>query len=123
MRRRPPRATRTYTCCPYTTLFRSDAADREALRLQRIERRDHRRTHRAGEHREHRLALQLVSQRARLVGEGAVEGCRVVLGAFERSEEHKSELKSLMRNSYAVFCLTKTNITHRVTHPVRTLYS
>src|SRR3546814_4320027 len=34
---------------------------------------------------------------------------------LRRSEEHTSELQSLMRNSYAVFCLTK-NMTHRATH-------
>src|SRR3546814_5359564 len=34
------------------------------------------------------------------------------LGAFHRSEEHTSELQSLMRNSYAVFCLKKKNTAH-----------
>src|SRR3546814_2293247 len=37
----------------------------------------------------------------------------------ERSEEHTSELQSLMRTSYAVFCLKKNNTHHNITHPNR----
>src|SRR3546814_1761147 len=39
-----------------------------------------------------------------------------------RSEEHTSELQSLMRTSYAVFCLKKTKTTHRKKHPLATLH-
>src|SRR3546814_6291467 len=38
------------------------------------------------------------------------------IAALERSEEHTSELQSLMRNSYAVFCLKKKNKKHKTTH-------
>src|SRR3546814_9021612 len=87
MIRRPPRSTRTDTLFPYTTLFRSQAA----------------------------------------AGLGIVEGSRVRLGNRQGSlvvhaklfdglqpdvgsEEHTSELQSLMRISYAVFCLKKKTI-------------
>src|SRR3546814_17082519 len=85
--RRPPRSTRTDTLFPYTTLFLSriaqHAAMDKAVLLQQI---------RAQVDLQHRLtrceAQQLRAQQA-------------------RSEEHTSELQSLMRNSYAVFCLKK----------------
>src|SRR3546814_8496254 len=88
MIRRPPRSTRTDTLFPYTTRVRSDDADADArgdpsLRPPASCRRAAagRRRHRAG---------------ARGAGGGPV-----------RSEEHTSELQSLMRISYAVFCLKK----------------
>src|SRR3546814_1902063 len=102
---RPPRSTRTDTLFPYTTLFRSlFAAGGRPQSLDEI-----------------------------LVGEGLVEGDEgdatfagkaAILGhqsvtvlpqgrrcglTETRSEEHTSELQSLMRNSYAVFCLKKKN--------------
>src|SRR3546814_3685866 len=77
MIRRPPRATRTDTLFPYTTLFRSDMPFRPGRAVLR---------HRAGG----------VGARPRHRGERA-----------GRSEEHTSELQSLMRISYAVFCLKK----------------
>src|SRR3546814_8813752 len=103
MMRRPPRSTRTDTLFPYTTLFRS-------------------------------LGLALVAA-ATLLHPGAAEGQAApspTLGGYEgkaaatgvhvfynpagllpiRSEEHTSELQSLMRSSYAVFCLKKKKITH-----------
>src|SRR3546814_4545820 len=76
MIRRPPRATRTDTLFPYTTLFRSrfdDVAGGVDILL-------------AGR----RVAAGMIVHRMR-----------------ERSEEHTSELQSLMRTSYAVFCLKK----------------
>src|SRR3546814_9916601 len=88
MIRRPPRSTRTDTLFPYTTLFRSARRTRIAL------------LRRHGE---------------RTAGRGAalrVHGRHV--GAFahrRRSEEHTSELQSLMRISYAVFCLKKKKST------------
>src|SRR3546814_4395207 len=91
MIRRPPRSTRTDTLFPYTTLFRS--------------RRDHTRH------------VELQRQMLRLRGENfaALLAARMMnrntaLCTFEehhRSEEHTSELQSLMRISYAVFCLKK----------------
>src|SRR3546814_1141595 len=86
MIRRPPGATRTDTLCPYTTLFRSLAALRRPLPLARATA-----AHGVQEH--HRRG-------ARRSGRG---GERLA----GRSEEHTSELQSLMRISYAVFCLKK----------------
>src|SRR3546814_6102141 len=83
MIRRPPRSTRTDTLFPYTTLFRSPERPRPLAR---------RRLCRAGEE----------WQGGRPCG---AEGRRVV--GERRSEEHTSELQSLMRISYAVFCLKK----------------
>src|SRR3546814_11060774 len=80
MIRRPPRSTRTDTLFPYTTLFRSQG---------RVPRR-----HLADE----------PGGRRRHRGRGRPSDVR---GALRRSEEHTSELQSLMRISYAVFCLKK----------------
>src|SRR3546814_2200167 len=101
MIRRPPRSTRTDTLFPYTTLFRSLEGNL--------------------------LALVQPTQPGALDGRDVHEHVRpaavrldepVTLGAVEplhgsdrhcRSEEHTSELQSLMRISYAVFCLKKKN--------------
>src|SRR3546814_1876352 len=99
MIRRPPRSTRTDTLFPYTTLFRSrHAQDRQG---------DPRRTGQIGPR-----ARRADAQRRSLSGatralpdRAAAEGRSVHLGP--RSEEHTSELQSLMRISYAVFCLKK----------------
>src|SRR3546814_6839769 len=86
--RRPPRSTRTDTLFPYTTLFRSVLAqrtppqERDALRTE--------------------LLAQPEPQR------DAWLRVRLQFRA-QRSEEHTSELQSLMRISYAVFCLKKKN--------------
>src|SRR3546814_5268745 len=88
MIRRPPRSTRTDTLFPYTTLFRSPDGRRGRPR-ERPAATDHRRP--AARHRD-RLRQQRVEPR-------------------ERSEEHTSELQSLMRISYAVFCLKKKTLT------------
>src|SRR3546814_14424987 len=82
MIRRPPRSTRTDTLFPYTTLFRSGGGQVDDA--------------------EHRG-----DQRDR--GEIAVGGIERHRG--QRSEEHTSELQSLMRISYAVFCLKKKTTT------------
>src|SRR3546814_2758629 len=98
MRRLPPRSTRTDTLFPYTTLFRSPA------HLHRKARRDSCRAQPdAGEpYRPAPPARQRQGQDA----EGDGRGDRADR-ADVRSEEHTSELQSLMRNSYAVFCLKK----------------
>src|SRR3546814_5148734 len=97
MIRRPPRSTRTDTLFPYTTLFRSenetvrDLFGGEAVFTGRI-----------GMTPEGAITLTQLSGRApdfRLSGSGRYEP--------GRSEEHTSELQSLMRISYAVFCLKK----------------
>src|SRR3546814_6460723 len=98
MVRRPPRSTRTDTLVPYATLFRSH---RRYPRTQRAPVGGYRPLHlpprrRQGGHR----ARTVAGACARHAGGRAG-------GAFGRSEEHTSELQSLMRISYAVFCLTK----------------
>src|SRR3546814_3040480 len=101
---RPPRATRTDTLFPYTTLFRSavTAAHAAAAILQ------------AYSHNRAELIIDkknrndLVSQADREAEQAVIEILRERtpdLGI--RSEEHTSELQSLMRKSYAVFCLKK----------------
>src|SRR3546814_3995634 len=80
MTRRPPRSTRTDTLFPYTSLFRSGCARRALRGVGPV--------HARG-------VVQRQGPRRRL------------LDARHRSEEHTSELQSLMRISYAVFCLKK----------------
>src|SRR3546814_5557491 len=70
-----------------------------------------------------RVALRGLQDEARIrhpvVQPLAVPGLEVPLGRF-RSEEHASELQSLMRSSYAVFCLKKKNNTITSTTPTQT---
>src|SRR3546814_2024032 len=97
MIRRPPRSTRTDTLFPYTTLFRSSSRPCE-LHIREIESQyvDHdelhfrRRLKGRARKVEHECLLSWQSRRSSV-----------------RSEEHTSELQSLMRISYAVFCLKK----------------
>src|SRR3546814_3966607 len=100
MIRRPPRSTRTDTRFPYTTLFRS-FGDHEVGFGKRVRGQRHRRVGRG-----HAQRLGRVSEVEQPVPESLVE---VVdhLETAARSEEHTSELQSLMRISYAVFCLNK----------------
>src|SRR3546814_10036664 len=79
MIRRPPRSTRTDTLFPYTTLFRSMIGIYRGIVVDALT-----------VARNHRVDLWVVE-------------------AGSRSEEHTSELQSLMRISYAVFCLKKKN--------------
>src|SRR3546814_3071139 len=106
MIRRPPRSTRTDTLFPYTTLFRS-IADRRVGRIegQAGEVLDE---HEIGEGFEHRDFEPLPLPRPHLVddrGEYAISAVEPRDLVGDRSEEHTSELQSLMRISYAVFCL------------------
>src|SRR3546814_2285743 len=110
MIRRPPRSNRTDTLFPYATLFRSQ--HRDFARLQR------------------RIEARILEQRAQLavqhlqLAQAGVAGVHLQAGVVDaqrrqararvvgrRSEEHTSELQSLMRISYAVFCLTKKKST------------
>src|SRR3546814_7784514 len=95
MIRRPPRSTRTDTLFPYTTLFRSRS--RCSTRIAR----------RGRSECEGRWKSPLAA-RASFMSDGA---SRVTsrMRVRSRSEEHTSELQSLMRISYAVFCLKKKN--------------
>src|SRR3546814_4509602 len=107
MIRRPPRSTRTDTLFPYTTLFRSAGRDRRR-RLAHEPAQDL--LHPA----RRRRARHGADRRARAPGAlsaGPSGGARRQPGGG-RSEEHTSELQSLMRISYAVFCLKKKNTTN-----------
>src|SRR3546814_6301564 len=118
MLRRPPRSTRTDTLLPYTTLYRSGHAlhetDSVLTRLPgdaRLDPNDATRLLR--ERSEPAATLDVAAARsapgvlaAHQIAGGATYDGLVAL----RSEEHTSELQSLMRSSYAVFCLKKKNI-------------
>src|SRR3546814_10296910 len=95
MRRRPPRSTRTDTLFPYTTLFRSQGdpgrRDGGADELDQLAEERH---GPGADAREAPACRGLWSRSGRSLFQ-------------ERSEEHTSELQSLMRISYAVFCLKK----------------
>src|SRR3546814_7420338 len=102
MIRRPPRSTRTDTLFPYTTLFRSRETaagdDRGALARAR--------------HRRRGVRPQDTRRRVRVVARSDRRHQGLHHRATHlrhRSEEHTSELQSLMRISYAVFCLKKKN--------------
>src|SRR3546814_8063171 len=103
MIRRPPRSTRTDTLFPYTTLFRSPPklpANSPAKAACRPS------SHRADLHPTRKVRGRLVLGR-RSCRENNIERRTDLEGlpCFSRSEEHTSELQSLMRISYAVFCL------------------
>src|SRR3546814_10225104 len=95
MIRRPPRSTRTDTLFPYTALFRSVAEQVVDHRRHVVVRRQQ-----AG------LGHDAVAVMIGVAGKSDVEA---ILHPDQslRSEEHTSELQSLMRISYAVFCLKK----------------
>src|SRR3546814_7350648 len=101
MIRLPPRSTRTDTLFPYTTLFRSAQPCEEGLALR-------------GDRRQ-RFLLESDRHQCPFLDERTVQARRRTVGQdVPRSEEHTSELQSLMRISYAVFCLKK-KITKEVT--------
>src|SRR3546814_5246247 len=92
MIRRPPRSTRTDTLFPYTSLFRSKAISR----------------------RQRGVAKQVGAD---LLSASVISTVWPHAHLRVRSEEHTSELQSLMRNSYAVFCLKKKmNQSHNTNH-------
>src|SRR3546814_3004262 len=94
MIRRPPRSTRTDTLFPYTTLFRSDRG------------------------------VDRVARRPVRIEDGRAALDHAINDLFQRSEEHTSELQSLMRISYAVFCLKKKkkNQDHKNTNTIKKNY-
>src|SRR3546814_2704738 len=121
MLRLPPRSTRTDTLFPYTTLFRSLAAksginlkefseivlsggasSRMAeLKSKKLLDRDY----------STQFSLKLMLKDLQLAQRQSV--------SFQRSEEHTSELQSLMRISYAVFCLKKTITKNKKVHQIQ----
>src|SRR3546814_10012170 len=121
MIRRPPRSTRTDTLFPYTTLFRSKPRDewRPGMTMEKII-----------EELDSKLKIpglanvfvQPIRNRIDMLATGIKTPVGVkISGPDLRSEEHTSELQSLMRISYAVFCLKKkkknTNEAH--THALK----
>src|SRR3546814_5840419 len=98
MIRRPPRSTRTDTLFPYTTLFRSKRLCREC------------RDDGSDGHAAPPASLEWRRDGGDESGMGGITGSGT---ATPRSEEHTSELQSLMRISYAVFSLKKKNIIQR----------
>src|SRR3546814_3329739 len=114
MVRRPPRSTRTDTLFPYTTLFRSgrQAGDRVVIEI-------------IGDHgflmpqlATDLLALAIQITRILDTDFNLLGNQRVVAAWAQRSEEHTSELQSLMRISYAVFCLKKKTTTKYNAHTI-----
>src|SRR3546814_8162488 len=116
MIRRPPRSTRTDTLFPYTTLFRST----DCTAGTKKEQQESTTLGKGGGPpllRQGAFPLRGRSGRAVPDAEAGAAG-GVLLGhvlARLRSEEHTSELQSLMRISYAVFCLKKKNTKHNTT--------
>src|SRR3546814_6356376 len=99
MIRRPPRSTRTDTLFPYTTLFRSNRlhSSRSTIAIA------------------HSHAPQGEPSSSSAAAPSAAKTMLIIeirFGETPRSEEHTSELQSLMRISYAVFCLKKKNTKH-----------
>src|SRR3546814_9477427 len=134
MIRRPPRSTRTDTLFPYTTLFRSPGVESAlATREQVVERREGNRhlfaerLERAIRHRlQPRIGQDIEGETGEAIRRMVIKeagGDQLAIGVGDRieveprndridalqhrSEEHTSELQSLMRISYAVFCLKK----------------
>src|SRR3546814_2114166 len=105
MIRRPPRSTRTDTLFPYTTLFRSFSFTPEQQAIRETAQRFARE--------------KLLPDYAKREAEGRFDrillremgGLGLIAPDLPRSEEHTSELQSLMRISYAVFCLKKKTTT------------
>src|SRR3546814_3760783 len=110
MIRRPPRSTRTDTLFPYTPLFRSGrdfGGDRGGAAMGFV-------PVGPGDHQREFIPAK---PRCQAIGQRITDGPRDMgdRGVTGRSEEHTSELQSLMRISYAVFCLKKkkkTQYTH-----------
>src|SRR3546814_8218115 len=109
MIRRPPRSTSTATLFPYTTLFRSGQP-----RVHKLWRLKHLVVKAWDNPIVDKITVgsrlvQSPNDLATRLSAGECEACGDTDGPFERSEEHTSELHSLMRISYAVFCLKKKN--------------
>src|SRR3546814_4818879 len=139
MRRRTPRSTRTETLLPYTTLFRSERCRWRETQLGGLRKSsdpieqgfvpklepEGKTAFRHGEIRNiGKMPSQRIGKRQPARGVDAVRFSDMptqlarsdeIGDGFLRSEEHTSELQSLMRISYAVFCLKKKNKTNTVT--------
>src|SRR3546814_7940683 len=118
MIRQPPRSTRTATLFPYTTLFRSRGAKRPRQAVPRAvdlpldrQRTLHPLQPRVRQEPEHGngTACRAVATQEGRLSFGEHPPAVFLARVPGRSEEHTSELQSLMRISYAVFCLKKQN--------------
>src|SRR3546814_9119385 len=106
MKRRPPRSTRTDTLFPYTTLFRSQApaTHKQSANIQSKQSDCNFFLSHTGQHsRLPTMCLEQLSNSSNSTAGATPHSSQNT----PRSEEHTSELQSLMRNSYAVFCLKK----------------
>src|SRR3546814_9484217 len=113
MIRRPPRSTRTDTRFPYTTLFRSPRTSTYSSSAPKVTARL------AGS--VHGVVVQIGTLTIALPA-STPNAAASALVSTARSEEHTSELQSLMRISYAVFCLKKKTIKYQELHlPTKTL--
>src|SRR3546814_6242377 len=103
MIRHPPKSTRTDTPFPFTTLFRSDTSNAFCWPANMPGRRS---SHASRLHADVQAAFECSQYRSVYGAASDRSGSRHYLG---RSEEHTSELQSLMSTSYAVVCLKKKN--------------
>src|SRR3546814_3182087 len=110
MRRRPPRSTRTDTLFPYTTLFRSLGGGAAASLISN-----------AASSKIYGADVELMLRPSVNFDLSVTYG--YLDAKYDRSEEHTSELQSLMRISYAVFCLKKKKQTTRTYQTIQEQYS
>src|SRR3546814_5485637 len=112
MIRRPPRSTRTDTLFPYTTLFRSDGGSTSVPPARTAT------AARPMQSRPTPASLPCGRNGVPMHARAAL----AILSPVMRSEEHTSELQSLMRISYAVFCLKKKTLHHLPHTPLPPLH-
>src|SRR3546814_3253545 len=112
MIRRPPRSTRTDTLFPYTTLFRSGGVSSDV----EVQREGY--PPKAGDDPSICSGVAMPALLVLMAGDGLGD----IYNEAARSEEHTSELQSLMRISYAVFCLKnktrENNLSNRSYHKI-----
>src|SRR3546814_9576145 len=111
MLRRPPRSTRTNTLFPYTTLFRSEPAATSGSTLACSRPSPPKRS----------PAMTASSSSTSTWSHSTGRATRPPAAVKGRSEEHQSEIQSLMRISYDVFCLKQTNRTEHTHYTLHQL--
>src|SRR3546814_9554518 len=124
MLRRPPRATRTDTLFPYTTLFRSISHNEACCNSPFAFSSRPANSARAGTFFASATSALTSAKKARTARPPSFGSLRPTR-SIARSEEHTSELQSLMRISYAVFCLKKKKLGNQrlyVTHHLNNIY-
>src|SRR3546814_2529592 len=109
---RPPGSTRTDTLFPYPTRFRSGAE--HIQRRPNVFRRPFLASVRHPPQAQHPCQLERLAELLRRMPQ---------LARIQRSEEHTSELQSLMRTSYAVFCLTNKNTLYKTDHIIIRIFN